>query len=102
MPVVIESNCRTDLLPWISAMVCPTGRTHVWPPGLIRCPLTERKGLCGYAPKIEDLLLVQCDRQLFEKLKALDGNELAERTKPFSAISCWRRATILSRSHVAR
>ena len=27
--------------------------------------------------------LVQCDRQLFEKLKALDGNELTERTKPY-------------------
>ncbi len=27
--------------------------------------------------------LVQCDRQLFEKLKALDGNELAEKTKRY-------------------
>jgi len=27
--------------------------------------------------------LVQCDRQLFEKLKALDGNELAEKTKHY-------------------
>ncbi len=27
--------------------------------------------------------LVQCDRQLFTKLKALDGNELAVRTKGF-------------------
>jgi hypothetical protein len=27
--------------------------------------------------------LVQCDRQLFEKLKALDGNELQEKTKRF-------------------
>lgn len=27
--------------------------------------------------------LVKCDRQLFAKLKALDGNELAARTKPF-------------------
>jgi hypothetical protein len=27
--------------------------------------------------------LVQCDRQLFTKLKALDGNELATRTKGF-------------------
>ena len=38
-------------------------------------------GSGGYAPKIDDLVLVQCDRQLFEKLKALDGNELADRTK---------------------
>ena len=27
--------------------------------------------------------LVRCDRQLFEKLKALDGNELAEKTKHY-------------------
>jgi hypothetical protein len=27
--------------------------------------------------------LVHCDRHLFEKLKALDGNELTERTKPY-------------------
>jgi hypothetical protein len=27
--------------------------------------------------------LVRCDRQLFDKLKALDGNELAERTKRY-------------------
>jgi hypothetical protein len=27
--------------------------------------------------------LVRCDRQLFEKLKALDGNELAEKTKGY-------------------
>ena len=27
--------------------------------------------------------LVQCDRQLFEKLKTLDGNELAEKTKHY-------------------
>jgi hypothetical protein len=27
--------------------------------------------------------LVHCDRQLFEKLKALDGNELTERTKHY-------------------
>ncbi len=27
--------------------------------------------------------LVRCDRQLFEKLKALDGNQLAERTKHY-------------------
>jgi len=27
--------------------------------------------------------LVHCDRQLFEKLKALDANELAERTKGY-------------------
>ena len=27
--------------------------------------------------------LVHCDRRLFEKLKALDGNELTERTKPY-------------------
>ena len=27
--------------------------------------------------------LVRCDRQLFEKLKALDGNEVAERTKRY-------------------
>jgi hypothetical protein len=26
---------------------------------------------------------VHCDRRLFEKLKALDGNELTERTKPY-------------------
>ena len=27
--------------------------------------------------------LVRCDRQLFEKLKTLDGNELAEKTKHY-------------------
>jgi hypothetical protein len=27
--------------------------------------------------------IVRCDRHLFEKLKALDGNELMERTKPY-------------------
>ena len=27
--------------------------------------------------------LVRCDRQLFEKMKALDGNELAEKTKRY-------------------
>ena len=27
--------------------------------------------------------LVRCDRQLFEKLKALDANELAEKTKTY-------------------
>ena len=27
--------------------------------------------------------IVRCDRHLFEKLKALDGNELTERTKPY-------------------
>ena len=27
--------------------------------------------------------LVRCDRQLFEKLKALDANQLAEKTKPY-------------------
>jgi hypothetical protein len=27
--------------------------------------------------------LVRCERQLFEKLKALNGNDLAERTKPY-------------------
>ena len=27
--------------------------------------------------------LVHCDRRLFEKLKALDGNEMTERTKPY-------------------
>jgi hypothetical protein len=27
--------------------------------------------------------LVRCDRQLFEKLKKLDGNELTERTKRY-------------------
>jgi hypothetical protein len=27
--------------------------------------------------------LVRCDRQLFEKLKSLDGNELAEQTKQY-------------------
>jgi hypothetical protein len=27
--------------------------------------------------------LVRCDRQLFEKLKALDGNQLAEKTKHY-------------------
>jgi hypothetical protein len=27
--------------------------------------------------------LVRCDRQLFEKLKALDANEVAEKTKPY-------------------
>jgi len=26
---------------------------------------------------------VRCDRQLFEKLKALDGNALAEKSKPY-------------------
>jgi hypothetical protein len=27
--------------------------------------------------------LVRCDRQLFEKLKALDGNEVSEQTKRY-------------------
>ena len=27
--------------------------------------------------------LIRCDRQLFEKLKALDANELAEKTKGY-------------------
>jgi len=33
--------------------------------------------------KDPDKELVRCDRQLLEKLKALDGNVLAEKTKPY-------------------
>jgi hypothetical protein len=37
----------------------------------------------GYKEVKDPKDLVRCDRQLFEKLKALDANQLAEKTKPY-------------------
>ena len=41
------------------------------------------RGFRGFKTLQSENDLVQCDRQLFTKLKALDGNELAARTKGF-------------------
>ncbi len=34
--------------------------------------------------------LVRCERNLWEKLKALDGNEFGERTKKYLTTRSWR------------
>jgi hypothetical protein len=41
------------------------------------------RGFRGFKSLQTESDLVQCDRQLFTRLKALDGNELATRTKGF-------------------